>query len=160
MNAMTDLIDKCSYDHDMWLQRGCGYGGMDKFFQCSPDLLQNGTQDQLVQALLGTTPTEYAFGSMGSAKGKGFSTHPIIMNIYAPSGTKMRYVEPFSHYGGHMYNWDGKQGQSHFGDEFETLLQQGTQFRITKIERPRRGGTIYFDLEVINQDNQQRWKKK
>lgn len=159
MNAMTDLIDKCSYDHDMWLQRGCGYGGMDKFFQCSPDLLHNGSQDDLRQALLGTTPTEYAFGSMGSAKGKGFSTHPIIMNIYAPSGTKMMYVEPFSHYGGHMYNWDGKQSQSHFGDEFETLLQQGTQFRITKIERPRKGGTIYFDLEVINQDNQQRWKK-
>lgn len=159
MNAMTDLIDKCSYDHDMWLQRGCGYGGMDKFFRCSPDLLQNGTQEELRQALLGTTPTEYAFGSMGSAKGKGFSSHPIIMNIYAPSGTKMMYVEPFSHYGGHDYNWDGKRTQSHFGDEFETLLQQGTQFRITKIERPRRGGTIYFDLEVINQDNQQRWKK-
>ncbi|MBR4352700.1 MAG: hypothetical protein IKQ01_06480 [Bacteroidales bacterium] len=159
MNAMTDLIDKCSYDHDMWLQRGCGYGGMDKFFQCSPNLLQNGSQEELRQALLGTTPTEYAFGSMGSAKGKGFSTHPIIMNIYAPSGTKMMYVEPFSHYGGHDYNWDGKRTQSHFGDEFETLLQQGTQFRITKIERPRRGGTIYFDLEVINQDNQQRWKK-
>lgn len=159
LNAMTDLIDKCSYDHDMWLQRGCGYGGMDKFFQCSPDLLQNGSQEELIQALLGTTPTEYAFGSMGSAKGKGFSTHPIIMNIYAPSGTKMMYVEPFSHYGGHMYKWDGKQKQSYFGDEFETLLQQGTQFRITKIERKRRGGTIYFDMEVINQDNQQRWKK-
>ena len=160
LNAMTDLIDKCSYDHDMWLQRGCGYRGMDKFFQCSPDLLMNGSEDELRQALLGTTPTEYGFGSMGSAKGKGFSTHPIIMNIYTPSGTKMMYVEPFSHYGGHMYNWDGKQGQTHFGDEFETLLQQGTQFRVTKIERPRRGGTIYFDLEVINQDNQQRWKGK
>ena len=159
MNAMTDLIDKCSYDHDMWLQRGCGFGGMDKFFQCSPDLLRNGSQEELRQALLGTTPTEYAFGSMGSAKGKGFSSHPIIMNIYAPSGTKMMYVEPFSHYGGHMYKWDGKQKQSYFGDEFETLLQQGTQFRITKIERRGRSGTIYFDMEVINQDNQQRWKK-
>ena len=159
LNAMTDLIEKCSYDHDMWLQRGCGYSGMDKFFQCSPSLLQNGSQEELRQALLGTTPTEYGFGSMGSAKGKGFSSHPIIMNIYAPSGTKMMYVEPFSHYGGHDYNWDGKRTQSHFGDEFETLLQQGTQFRVTKIERRGRTGTIYLDMEVINQDNQQRWKK-
>ncbi len=159
MNAMTDLIDKCSYDHDMWLQRGCGYGGMDMFFQCSQDLLRNGSQKELEQELLGSTPTEYAFASMGSAKGKGFSTHPIIMNIYAPSGTKMMYVEPFSHYGGHMYSWDGKQKQSHFGDEFETLLQQGTQFRVTKIER-KGTGTIYFDMEVINQDNQQRWDGK
>ncbi len=132
---------------------------MDKFFQCSHDLVRNGSQKELEQELLGSTPTEYAFASMGSAKGKGFSTHPIIMNIYAPSGTKMMYVEPFSHYGGHMYSWDGKQKQSHFGDEFETLLQQGTQFRVTKIER-KGTGTIYFDMEVINQDNQQRWDGK
>lgn len=159
LNAMTDLIDKCTYDHDMWLQRGVGFNGMDKFFNCDQALLHGGSQKELEQALLGTTPTEYAFGSMGSAKGKGFSSHPIIMNIYAPSGTKMMYVEPFSHYGGHDYNWDGKRKQSHFGNEFETLLQQGTQFRVTKVERRGRTGTIYVDMEVINQDNQQRWKK-
>lgn len=158
LNAMTDMIDKCSYQHDMWLQRGCGFGGMDKFFQCSPDLLRNGSQKELEQALLGTTPTEYGFMSMGSAKGQGFSGN-ILMNIYAPAGTKMMYVEPFSHYGGHDYNWDGKSKQSHFGGEFETIMQQGTQFRITKIERRGRSGTIYVDLEVINQDKQQRWKK-
>ena len=157
LNAMTDMIDKCSYKHDMWLQRGCGFGGMDKFFQCSADLLRNGTQKELEQALLGTTPTEYGFMSMGSAKGQGFSGS-ILMNIYAPAGTKMMYAEPFSHYGGHDYNWDGKSTQSHFGSEFETIMQQGTQFRITKIERRGRSGTIYVDLEVINQDNQQRWK--
>ena len=95
---------------------------------------------------------------MGSAKGQGFSGN-ILMNIYAPAGTKMMYVEPFSHYGGHDYNWDGKSKQSHFGGEFETIMQQGTQFRITKIERRGRSGTIYVDLEVINQDKQQRWTK-
>jgi hypothetical protein len=158
LNAMTDMIDKCSYQHDMWLQRGCGFGGMDKFFQCSPDLLRNGSQKELEQALLGATPTEYGFMSMGSAKGQGFSGN-ILMNIYAPAGTKMMYVEPFSHYGGHDYNWDGKSKQSHFGGEFETIMQQGTQFRITKIERRGRSGTIYVDLEVINQDKQQRWTK-
>ena len=157
LNAMTDMIDKCSYPHDMWLQRGCGYNGMDKFFQCSPELLRNGSQKELEQALLGTTPTEYGFMSMGSAKGQGFSGN-ILMNIYAPSGTKMMYAEPFSHYGGHDYNWDGKSKQSHFGGEFETIMQQGTQFRVTKVERRGRSGTIYVDLEVINQDNQQRWK--
>lgn len=158
LNAMTDMIDKCSYPHDMWLQRGCGYGGMDKFFQCSQDLLRNGSQKELEQALLGTTPTEYGFMSMGSAKGQGFSGN-ILMNVYAPAGTKMMYAEPFSHYGGHDYNWDGKSTQSHFGSEFETIMQQGTQFRVTKVERHGRSGTIYVDLEVINQDHQQRWKK-
>ena len=88
------------------------------------------------------------------------------MNIYAPAGTKMMFLEPFSYYGinkrGQMsemggVNWDGKSTQPSYGQEFETLLQQGTQFRVTKVER-RGGGTIYVDLEVINQDHQQRWK--
>ena len=35
-------------------------------------------------------------------------------------------------------------------------MQQGTQFRIAKIERNK--GKIWVDIEVINQDSQQRWK--
>ena len=158
LNAMTDIIDKCSYDHDMWLQRGCGYGGMDKFFNVSPDLLRNGSQRQLEQALLGKTVTEYGFMSMGSAKGQGFHGN-IMLNIYAPAGTKMMYVEPFSAYSGgydHL-GWDGKSKQGHFGGEFETIMQQGTQFRVTKVNRS--GSQIYVDIEVIGQDHQQRWKR-
>ena len=157
LNAMTDIIDKCSYDHDMWLQRGVRFGGMDKFFNVDMSLLQRGTQKQLEQALLGTTPTEYGFMSMGSAKGQGFDGD-ILMNIYAPTGTKMMYAEPFSAYGnGSGKSWDGKEKQRTYGREFETILQQGTQFRVTKVER-RGMGTIFVDLEVINQDHQQRWK--
>ena len=158
LNAMTDIIDKCSYDNDMWLQRGVRYGGMDKFFNVSDSLLQNGSEKDLQNALLGTTPTEYGFMSMGSAKGQGFSSQPIIMNIYCPSGTKMMYAEPFSAFGnGSGSSWDGKKDQKTFGSEFETILQQGTQFRVTKVERKNRG-TIYIDLEVIGQDNQQRYR--
>lgn len=161
LNAMTDIIDKCSYDHDQWLQRGVGFGGMDKFFQCDMSLLRDGTQAELERELLGKPVTEYGFMSMGSAKGQGFSGS-ILMNIYAPSGTKMMYVEPFSAFSGSSdhRDWDGVSGQRHFGGEFETIMQQGTQFRITKVERKGRSGTIYIDLEVINQDHQQRWKRK
>lgn len=159
LDAMTDIIDKCSYDHDQWLQRGVGFGGMDKFFGCSEHLLRYGSEKELQDALLGTTPTEYGFMSMGSAKGNGFSGN-ILMNIYAPAGTKMMYVEPFSAFSGSYVHrsWDGVTGQSGFGHEFETIMQQGTQFRITKVEKS--GGQIFVDMEVINQDNQQRWKKK
>lgn len=158
LNAMTDIIDKCTYDQDMWLQRGCRYEGMDKFFNCDLSLLISGTQEELERELLGTTPTEYGFMSCGSSKGRGFSGS-ILLNVYAPSGTKMMYVEPFSQFGnGSGRRWDGKSTQSSFGGELETILQQGTQFRITKIERHGSGGTIYFDLEVIDQSNQQRWE--
>lgn len=165
LNAITDLLDRCSYDHDMWLNRGVRFGGMDKFFNVPMSLLENGTESQLQKALIGTTPTEYAFGSMGSAKGEGFSGD-IIMNIYAPKGTKMLFAEPWSYYGrnknGVLHemegaHWNGKDTQPSYGTEFETILQQGTQFRVTKVTR-RGKGTIFVDMEVINQDNQQRWK--
>lgn len=152
INAMTDIISKSTYKEDFWLQRGCRFKGMDKFFNVPMDRLQSATQAELEQLLLNTTPTEYGFCSYGVAKGKGFSGD-IILNIYAPSGTQMMYVEPFSAFGnGGGKNWDGIAKQGSFGQESEIILQQGTKFRVTKVEKTP--GMIYIDLEVIEQTPQ------
>lgn len=152
INAMTDIISKSTYKEDFWLQRGCRFKGMDKFFNVPMDRLQRATQAELEQLLLNTTPTEYGFCSCGVAKGKGFSGD-IILNIYAPSGTQMMYVEPFSAFGnGGGKNWDGIAKQGSFGQESEIILQQGTKFRVTKVEKTP--GMIYIDLEVIEQTPQ------
>lgn len=152
INAMTDIISKSTYKEDFWLQRGCRFKGMDKFFNVPMDRLQSATQAELEQLLLNTTPTEYGFCSCGVAKDKGFSGD-IILNIYAPSGTQMMYVEPFSAFGnGGGKNWDGIAKQGSFGQESEIILQQGTKFRVTKVEKTP--GMIYIDLEVIEQTPQ------
>lgn len=152
INAMTDIISKSTYKEDFWLQRSCRFKGMDKFFNVPMDRLQSATQAELEQLLLNTTPTEYGFCSCGVAKGKGFSGD-IILNIYAPSGTQMMYVEPFSAFGnGGGKNWDGIAKQGSFGQESEIILQQGTKFRVTKVEKTP--GMIYIDLEVIEQTPQ------
>ena len=152
INAMTDIIEKSVYQEDFWLQRGCRFKGMDKFFDVPMDKLQHASQSELEALLLGTTPTEYGFCSCGVAKGKGFSGD-IILNIYAPSGTQMMYVEPFSAFGnGGGKSWDGLKPQSSFGQESEIILQQGTTFRVTKVEKTP--GMIYIDLEVIGQSPQ------
>lgn len=152
INAMTDIIEKSVYQEDFWLQRGCRFKGIDKFFNVPMDKLQHASQAELEALLLGTTPTEYGFCSCGVAKGKGFSGD-IILNIYAPSGTQMMYVEPFSAFGnGSGKSWDGLKPQSSFGQESEIILQQGTTFRVTKVEKTP--GTIYIDLEVIGQKPQ------
>lgn len=152
INAMTDIISKSTYKEDFWLQRGCRFKGMDKFFNVPMDRLQSATQAELEQLLLNTTPTEYGFCSCGVAKGKGFSGD-IILNIYAPSGTQMMYVEPFSAFGnGGGKNWDGIAKQGSFGQESEIILQQGTKFRVTKVEKT--SGMIYIDLEAIEQTPQ------
>lgn len=153
INDMTDIIEKSTYDFDIWVQRGCNYGGMDKFFEIAMSELQNSSQSELEQLLLDKIVTEYGFCSTGVSKGKGFSHCPIIMNIYAPKGTQMMYVEPFSAFGnGDGRYWNGISKQSSFGQESEMILQQGTSFRITKVEKTH--GKLYFDLEVIEQKPQ------
>lgn len=157
LNAMTDIIDKSRLPQDQWFQRGTSTSGAAKFLGIDYNLLENGTEEELKNALLGTTPTEYGFMSMGSSKGMGF-LKPVIFYVYAPKGTKAMYVEPFSRYGGGAHlQWDGKSKQSYFGDEFETILQQGTQFRVTRVRRKRDG--VHIDIEVIGQGSVQRWKK-
>lgn len=152
INAMTDIISKSTYKEDFWLQRGCRFKGMDKFFNVPMDRLQSATEEELKALLLQKEVTEYGFCSCGVAKGKGFSGD-IILNIYAPSGTQMMYVKPFSAFGnGGGKNWDGIAKQGSFGQESEIILQQGTKFRVTKVEKTP--GMIYIDLEVIEQTPQ------
>ena len=142
---MTDIISQSSYDFDAWLQRGCGTEAIESFLNLPNGTLGRMTHDQL-QQFLGRDGRIYSFVSTGVAKGKGFSGD-VIMNIYAPSGTKMMYAEPFSAFGnGGGKSWDGVSSQSTFGYESEMIIQRGASFTITKIEKS--GGTIFIDLEV------------
>jgi uncharacterized protein with gpF-like domain len=148
IKEMTRLIDKSSYDIDVWLQRGIETSkGASSFLQIPEKDLINLSQDKL-QKLIGTHITDEGFVSCGSAKGQGFSGY--IFNIYCPKGTKMMYAEPFSSYGkGAGLNWNGLAKQAGFGHEDETIIQRGTTFRLIKVEK--KGGYTYFDLEVISQ---------
>lgn len=146
---LTDIINKNPSSFDIWLQRGVeSSSGAAGFLGISESLL-NASQDDLQQMLLGKVVKDEAFTSTAAAKGSGFSGR-LIMNIYAPKGTKMIYAEPFSAYGhGAKSSWDGISSQSSFGSEFEVILQRGTSFKITKVEKS--GYTIYIDVDVVGQ---------
>lgn len=142
---IESIIDKSSYDFDMWLQRGDGMVALKKFGLTN----WNYATEEEVMKLVGAEGVEGAFWSAGVAKGKGFGGD-IIFNIYAPKGTKAMYCEPFSAFGhGAGRGWNGIDKQSSFGYESEILIQRGTKLRITKIERS--GGTYYIDVEIIEQ---------
>lgn len=146
IDNLTNLINRSSYDFDMWLQRGEGYSGFSGKF--GVDL--SGMTVKEAQSLIGKIGEEKAFLSCADAKGSGFSGN-IIYNIYCPRGTKGLYAEPFSAYGnGSGISWDGVQTQASFGYEAEVLLQRGTKFRIAKITK--QGSQWYVDLDVIGQD--------
>lgn len=143
---MESIINKSYYDKDIWLQRG---GGMVELKKYGLTNYASAT-DAEIMALVGKEGTEGAFTSAGVAKGKGFGGN-VITNIYAPRGTKMMYAEPYSSFGnGSGRSWDGIAKQSTFGSESEIILQRGTTFRVTKVEKS--GNTWYIDVEVINQN--------
>lgn len=142
---IESIINKSSYDFDLWLQRGDDLVALKKFGLSN----YNSASDAEIYALVGREGTEGAFWSAGVAKGKGFSGQ-IIFNIYAPRGTKAMYCEPFSAYGhGDGRHWDGRSKQSSFGHESEILIQRGTKFRITKVQKS--SGVWYIDVDIIEQ---------
>lgn len=146
ISLMESIINKSYYDKDIWLQRGGGLVELKKFGLSNYAY----ATDAEIMALVGKEGTEGAFTSAGVAKGKGFGGN-VITNIYAPRGTKMMYAEPYSSFGnGSGRSWDGIAKQSTFGSESEIILQRGTTFRVTKVEKS--GNTWYIDVEVINQD--------
>lgn len=143
---IESIINKSSYDFDMWVQRGDDLVALKKFGLSN----YNTATDAEIKALVGKTGIEGAFWSAGVAKGKGFSGK-VIFNIYMPRGTKAMYCEPFSAFGyGSGKSWDGISKQSSFGYESEILIQRGTKFRVTKVEKGE-NGTWYIDLDVIEQ---------
>lgn len=150
---LTNLIDRNPSKADMWLQRGVrGRSGISGFLDVDESVL-DASEGEIRQLLLGKVVTDEAFVSASGAKGKGFDGG-LVMNIFAPKGTKFIYTEPFSaaaegQVGEKGIRWDGMSTQSRFSSEFEVLLQRGTRFKITKVEK--RGDKLYIDVDVVGQ---------
>lgn len=147
VNNITSYIEKNELPTDMWFTRGDdGMKVIESRIKFAGGSMPNNLQD-----LVGMEMQEGAFMSTGSRKGKGFNTRSVIMNIYAPKGTKAAYVEPFSAFGcGDKRSWDGVSRFSTYSSEHETLFQRGTRMRITKVYEE--GGKTYIDCEVIGQE--------
>lgn len=147
VNNITSYIEKNELPTDMWFTRGDdGMKVIESRIKFAGGSMPNNLQD-----LVGMEMQEGGFMSTGSRKGKGFNTRSVIMNIYAPKGTKAAYVEPFSAFGcGDKRSWDGVSRFSTYSSEHETLFQRGTRMRITKVYEE--GGKTYIDCDVIGQE--------
>lgn len=143
VEAITSYIDRNKLPCDMWFQRGDSSMAVIE----SRIRFAGGKMPANIEDLVGMVMQEGGFMSTGSRSG-GFSSNPVIINIYAPKGTRAAYIEPISQYGnGAKRSWDGKSKQSSFGYEDETLFQRGTRMLITKVEKV--GGTVYLDVEIL-----------
>lgn len=144
---ITKYIERNELPEDMWFMRGDG----DISVIRSRIEFAGGTWPSDLQDLVGMTMQEGGFMSTGSRKGGGFKNKSVIINIFAPKGTKAAYVEPFSAFGcGADSQWDGVQKFFSFSSEQETLFQRGTKMRIIKVHEQY--GITYIDVEVIEQE--------
>lgn len=130
---ITNAIDKCVWDQDMWVQRGIDDSRMFRIPGSDALHTLGELSDGQLQSLVGMSFVDNGFMSCGSGKGTGFSGNPVIFNLYCPKGTKGAYMNTHGHYS--------------YTNENEMILQRGYEYRITKIERV--GGKTYLDVDVI-----------
>jgi SPP1 gp7 family putative phage head morphogenesis protein len=119
IRGLTTLIEKSTYDSDIWLQSGQDFATIEGVFQIPYGTLSKMTDAEL-QVLVGEERTIEQFLSAAVNEGGGsmFNSKPMKLNIYAPKGSQMLYASDVGAFG---------------KGENEMILQRGGTYKITKI---------------------------
>lgn len=156
---LTTGIEKSGMQKDVFLVRGSDLNGLAGLlegdvisFKEAEQLLNAGDIGTLKSIIEKQSFQSHSFMSTGIADGTGFGGN-VAYKIYAPAGTKAIYAEPASYYGNtisgeHIY----KSGATYsgVGGEAEIIIQRGTTFRVTSIEKT--GSSSYVvNMEVVDQ---------
>ena len=150
VKALTSLLEKSSYDHDMYVTRGGSVAEiMNVFNMTSEDFrnIERGGGDDYI----GRSGRMMSFVSTSPINGSFYRSPDVKMNIYVPAGSEMIYAEPFSRYDESKCDskkWNGTDGTFSFGGEFETILQRGGSYTITGIRYDEEYGSYYLDMEL------------
>lgn len=135
VSGLTSAIDKCTWNDDIWVQRGIALNT--PFIKKPGESLGKSISDlsaEELQSLVGMTIEDTGFYSAGAGKDTGFSHNSVIINTYCPKGTKMAYMNT--------------KGNFSYGNENEMILQRGYSYKITKVEKSS-PYKFYIDVEVI-----------
>lgn len=119
IRGLTTLIEKSSYDSDVWLQSGQNFATLEGCFGIPYGTLSK-MSDAELQQLIGEERVIYQFISSAVNEGGGsiFNSKPMKMNIYAPKGSQMLYASDVGAFG---------------KGENEMILQRGGTYKIIKI---------------------------
>ena len=143
IRGLTTLIEKSSYDQDVWLQSGQDFATLEGLLG-----VQKGTVAKMSEAALqqfvGRRERFYQFISTAVNEGGGsiFNRKPMKFNIYAPKGSQMLYASDVGAFG---------------KGENEMILQRGGSYEITRIywgKDMTDGGKrkLFVDLEIHVED--------
>ena len=139
IRGLTELIQKSTYDKDVWLQSGQNFQTIEAFLNIPKGTLQNMDDDEL-QQFVGRSNVIYNFLSTAVNEGGGsiFNQKPLKINFYAPKGSQMLYASDAGAFG---------------KGENEMILQRGGSYTITKMywgEDATDGNRrkIFVDIEI------------
>lgn len=143
IRGLTTLIEKSTYDSDVWLQSGQDFQTLEGFLNIPYGTLSKMSDSQL-QQFVGTRDRFYQFMSSAVNEGGGsiFNSKPMKINFYAPKGSQMLYASDVGAFG---------------KGENEMILQRGGSYEITKIYwgiDHTDGNTrkIFVDMEIHPED--------
>lgn len=139
IRGLTTLIEKSTYDSDIWLQSGQNHSTIEGFLGLPRGSLSNMSDTEL-QAFVGTKNKIYNFVSTAVNEGGGsmFNSKPLKINFYAPKGSQMLYASNAGAFG---------------KSENEMILQRGGTYEIIKMywgKDATDGGKrkIFVDMEI------------
>lgn len=119
IRGLTTLIEKSTYDKDVWIQSGQDFATVEGFLGISYGTLSSMSDTQL-QQFVGRRNVIYNFisGAVNEGGGSMFNSKPLKLNIYCPKGTEMLYASSGGAFG---------------KGENEMIFQRGGTYEITKI---------------------------
>lgn len=139
IRGLTTLIQKSTYDHDVWLQSGQDFQTIEAFLGIKYGTLSK-MSDAELENFVGTRNVIYNFISSAVNEGGGsiFNSKPLKINFYAPEGTQMLYASDAGAFG---------------KGENEMILQRGGTYEVSRIywgidhtDGNRR--KIFVDMEI------------
>lgn len=139
IRGLTTLIQKSTYDHDVWLQSGQDFQTIEAFLGINYGTLSK-MSDAELENFVGKRNVIYNFISSAVNEGGGsiFNGKPLKINFYAPEGTQMLYASDAGAFG---------------KGENEMILQRGGTYEVSRMywgidhtDGNRR--KIFVDMEI------------
>ncbi|MBQ7445931.1 MAG: hypothetical protein IJS71_08385 [Clostridia bacterium] len=153
IKAIDDALEQTTMDKPIVLTRGISLGTFRAMVDHQSSSYSKWGPASFDADLIGKEITEPSYMSCTAAGSADFSSKPVQLKIYCPTGTKGAYINPISSYGMKLSDSAVETSSPKSpasGSEFEFLLQRGCKFKVRNITKS--GGKYKVELDLVEQN--------